>query len=73
MKIALEICSCLLESLAASSKFLPPTTPLFCRLLSSEAMASFTCIKVEEAKPFVYNVQFNRPEKRNAFSRTHWE
>ena len=46
---------------------------MFCRLLSSEAMASFTCIKVEEAKPFVYNVQFNRPEKRNAFSRTHWE
>jgi len=57
----------------ASSKFLPPSTPLFCRLLSSEAMASFTCIKVEEIKPFVYNVEFNRPEKRNAFNRIHWE
>ena len=50
-----------------------PQTPTLCRLLSTEAMASFTCIKVEEAKPFVYNVQFNRPEKLNAFNRTHWE
>ena len=59
-------------SIAASSKVLPQT-PALCRLLSTEAMASFTCIKVEEAKPFVYNVQFNRPEKLNAFNRTHWE
>ncbi len=43
------------------------------RGLSSDAIASFSCLQVEQPKPFVYHVQLNRPEKRNAFDRPHWE
>jgi hypothetical protein len=43
------------------------------RFLSSESISGFSCLQIEEAKPFVYHVKLNRTEKRNAFNRQHWE
>lgn len=32
----------------------------------------FETLSVTEAKPFVYHVAFNRPDRLNAFNRTMW-
>jgi hypothetical protein len=43
------------------------------RSLSSEAMAKYKHLKLEEIKPFVYSVQLNRPEKMNALNKVLWK
>jgi len=42
------------------------------RLLSTEVLESFKALKIEEVKPFVYNVQLNREKKLNALNKQLW-
>lgn len=48
----------------------------FAETISVAAMSSgpksYETLAVTVPQPFVYNVEFNRPKKLNAFSRTMW-
>lgn len=39
---------------------------------TSKKEYKFETLSVTEAKPFVYHVVFNRPDRLNAFNRTMW-
>merc|ERR1719510_2436291 len=42
------------------------------RALSADAIGNFKFLKIEELKPFVYNVQMNREKKLNALNKGIW-